>query len=344
MRKIGLALSGGGFRATLFHLGLVRFLHDAKILSNVSHITAVSGGSIIAAHLCLNWERYNGSTNDFEAAALELLDFIRLDIRNRILRRYPLAFPLRVVRRLAGRSNRKLTRTGLLEYHYEKYLYGDTSLFQLPEYPSLHLLATNLSEGHLCSFNRDGLWMIRREKRQTIRIEQIQMGLATVPMAVAASSAFPGFFPPFVLTGRDVGAKGGEFGRQAYTDGGVFDNLGVRMFHCIAQTSAKDQIPWDCILVSDSGRPFETQSSLRSGGLIRTAMRASNILMDRVWQLETETFKDSSGFAFARITEIVDQEEDPTAMHPEVQRQLPTIRTDLDRFTPVEINSLLRHG
>jgi predicted acylesterase/phospholipase RssA len=344
MRKIGLALSGGGFRATLFHLGLVRFLHDAGILSNVSHITSVSGGSIIAAHLCLNWERYNGSTNDFEAAALELLDFIRLDIRNRILRRYPLAFPLRVVRRLAGQSNRKLTRTGLLEYHYEKYLYGDTSLFQLPEYPSLHLLATNLSEGHLCSFNRDGLWAIRREKRHTIRIDQIQMGLATVPMAVAASSAFPGFFPPFVLTGRDVGAKGGEFGRQAYTDGGVFDNLGVRMFHCIAQTSAKDRIPWDCILVSDSGRPFETQSSLRSGGLIRTAMRASDILMDRVWQLETETFKDSSDFAFARITEIVDQEEDPTAMHAEVQRQLPTIRTDLDRFTPVEINSLLRHG
>ena len=32
-----------------------------------------------------------------------------------------------------GCSNRKLTRTGLLEYHYEKYLYGDTSLFELPE-------------------------------------------------------------------------------------------------------------------------------------------------------------------------------------------------------------------
>ena len=55
-------------------------------------------------------------------------------------------------------------------------------------------------------------------------------GLATVPMAVTASSAFPGFFPPLELTGADVGASSGEFGRQAYTDGGVFDNLGVRMF------------------------------------------------------------------------------------------------------------------
>ena len=69
MNKIGLALSGGGFRASLYHLGLVRFLRDAGILSQVSHITSVSGGSILAAHLVLNWDRYNGSPEDFEAAA-----------------------------------------------------------------------------------------------------------------------------------------------------------------------------------------------------------------------------------------------------------------------------------
>ncbi|MBQ0820942.1 patatin-like phospholipase family protein [Microvirga sp. HBU67558] len=343
MKRIGLALSGGGFRATLYHLGLVRFLHDAGILPNVSVITAVSGGSIIAAHLGLNWSRYNGSAREFDAAASEVLAFTRLDVRNRILRRYPLAFPIRGARRLAGLSNRKLTRPGLLEQHYEKYLYGDTSLFQLPESPSLHLLATNLSEGSLCSFNRDGLWIIRRGEKQASRIDRIPIGLATVPMAVAASSAFPGFFPPTVLTGADVGATVGDFGRQAYTDGGVFDNLGVRMFHCLAQAFAPDQLPWDGILVSDAGRPFEIQGA-RAGGLVRTAIRASDILMDRVWQLETETFRDTSGFAFARITEVIDPEQDRTALHPEVQRQLPNIRTDLDRFSPIEISSLMRHG
>ena len=55
-------------------------------------------------------------------------------------------------------------------------------------------------------------------------------------MAVTASSAFPGFFPPVELTGTDVGANAGEFGRQAYTDGAVFDNLGVRMFHCLERS------------------------------------------------------------------------------------------------------------
>ena len=52
--KIGLALSGGGWRATLYHLGVVRFLRDSDLLAQVSHITSVSGGSVLAAHLALN--------------------------------------------------------------------------------------------------------------------------------------------------------------------------------------------------------------------------------------------------------------------------------------------------
>ncbi len=47
MNRLGLALSGGGFRATLYHLGVVRYLRDAGILSKVTHINTVSGGSIL---------------------------------------------------------------------------------------------------------------------------------------------------------------------------------------------------------------------------------------------------------------------------------------------------------
>src|SRR5207248_1944391 len=122
----------------------------------------------------------------------------------------------------------------------EKSLYGDISLFELPEKPQLHILATNLSEGCLCSFNRNGLLMVRRAPGHSFRLDRIHVGLATVPMAVAASSAFPGFFPPLELTGADVGASAGEFGRQAYTDGGVFDNLGVRMFRCLERPLLTD--------------------------------------------------------------------------------------------------------
>ena len=78
IKKIGLALSGGGFRATLYHLGLLRFLRDAGILQQVTHLTSVSGGSIMAAHLVLNWHRYTGSAEEFDQAAAQLLAFTRM--------------------------------------------------------------------------------------------------------------------------------------------------------------------------------------------------------------------------------------------------------------------------
>ena len=67
--RIGLALSGGGFRATLYHMGVVRYLRDAGLLESVTDIASVSGGSILGAHLALNWDRYNGSDEQFDEVA-----------------------------------------------------------------------------------------------------------------------------------------------------------------------------------------------------------------------------------------------------------------------------------
>ncbi len=72
---------------------MIRFLREANILPEVTHITSVSGGSILAAHLVLNWHRYNDSLKEFDAAAAELIRFVQLDVRNRVVRRYPLTMP-----------------------------------------------------------------------------------------------------------------------------------------------------------------------------------------------------------------------------------------------------------
>src|SRR5262249_61376464 len=48
-KKIALCLSGGGFRAALFHLGVLRRLNELDVLSRLSTITAVSGGGGAAA-------------------------------------------------------------------------------------------------------------------------------------------------------------------------------------------------------------------------------------------------------------------------------------------------------
>ena len=64
-KRLGLALSGGGFRAAAFHLGVFRKLHELGLLWKLDLITCVSGGSIAGAFLASHWG---------EADALDKLD------------------------------------------------------------------------------------------------------------------------------------------------------------------------------------------------------------------------------------------------------------------------------
>src|SRR6266446_6176481 len=54
--RIGLCLSGGGYRAMLFHLGTLWRLNEAAYLGKLDRISSVSGGSITAGVLGLHWK------------------------------------------------------------------------------------------------------------------------------------------------------------------------------------------------------------------------------------------------------------------------------------------------
>ncbi|MCP3958824.1 MAG: hypothetical protein GY719_13305 [bacterium] len=73
--KIGLALSGGGYRASLFHLGALWRLNELGWLRKLDYITSVSGGSIVAAFLGTRWSQLNfgkdGVAGNFGDAFLE---------------------------------------------------------------------------------------------------------------------------------------------------------------------------------------------------------------------------------------------------------------------------------
>src|ERR1700682_3968584 len=115
--SLGLCLSGGGLRATFFHLGVIRFLRDTNLLNNVTQISSVSGGSIIAAHLVLNWQRYAGTDEQYAAVEKELLAFGSRDIRGRIVRLWLFSILLPILRLLP-----KLAfRTRLLEQEYDTF-------------------------------------------------------------------------------------------------------------------------------------------------------------------------------------------------------------------------------
>jgi len=62
--KIGLGLSGGGFRASLYHIGVLAKLAELDVLRRVEVLSCVSGGSIIGAHYYLEVRKLLQSTKD----------------------------------------------------------------------------------------------------------------------------------------------------------------------------------------------------------------------------------------------------------------------------------------
>ncbi len=52
----GLSLSGGGYRASLFHIGALWRLNELGWLPKLDEIASVSGGSITSAYLGLRWK------------------------------------------------------------------------------------------------------------------------------------------------------------------------------------------------------------------------------------------------------------------------------------------------
>jgi predicted acylesterase/phospholipase RssA len=75
--KVGLALSGGGFRASLFHLGVLARLAEVDALRSVEVISTVSGGSIVGAHYYLEVQRHLESHPDRDISADDYVTIVR---------------------------------------------------------------------------------------------------------------------------------------------------------------------------------------------------------------------------------------------------------------------------
>ncbi len=122
--KVGLALSGGGFRASLFHIGVLAKLAELDVLRRVEVLSCVSGGSIIGAHYYLQLreametkELEKLSEIELREAYIELVrrvaaDFlagVQTNIRMRVF-----ANPLPLLRSIVSRAYTRTVRLGEL--------------------------------------------------------------------------------------------------------------------------------------------------------------------------------------------------------------------------------------
>jgi predicted acylesterase/phospholipase RssA len=335
--RIGLCLSGGGFRATFFHLGVVKCLWDAKLLANVVDVCSVSGGSVLAAKLALDWDEYVRQFEEgaFYRATLPLVKLAKSDMRGRIVRRWI----------LMGWAGPFLRRTRMLEQYYAE-LFTRKELGQLPPTPRFYFLGTSLTTGKLVAFSREGF----DDGTQLHKAANLPVALA-----VTASSAFPPLFPPVRISRERLGARADQFKLEAdyITDGGIFDNLGVARMSAITEESSKGDSP-DFIIVSNASAPFDWAGASRFSWIVSRTARATDILMKRVGLLEE--YKRSRGlqraveFSIEKVVEERDINDLPRGQalfdlqDQAIQKLVAQTRTDFDAFSLEEICSLIRHG
>lgn len=207
---VAVTFAGGGFRATLSALGVIRLLADARMLSGLRYASSVSGGSIANGLLALHWPalREHGFTTR-AVDELVIAPTIR-KISSHSLKKDL----LRGLWRTVGPS----TRTDLLARRLDEWFFHGTGLADLDPQVRWIVNAANLATGARFTFERDVFG-----DYTTGLVPTAGTGLR-LGVAVAASAAVPGAFPPLLLSSTRFPCGGAP---PALLDGGVYDNTGT---------------------------------------------------------------------------------------------------------------------
>jgi NTE family protein len=207
---MAISVSGGGYRAMLFHLGAFLRLYELGLLQRASRISSVSGGSITSAKIALEWHRLETREHFFE----HVVDPIRRMARTTIDIPAIAAGLL-----LPGKVS------DYVAFAYRRLLFGSATLQDLPARPEFVINATNLETGTL--------WRFSRASMADYKVGQINRPTLSLASAVAASSAFPPFLSPYLLRvdaddfSKTTADDASLLSEISLTDGGVYDNLGL---------------------------------------------------------------------------------------------------------------------
>lgn len=279
-KKIGLALSGGGYRAAAYHIGTLRALHKLNVLDKVDIISSVSGGSITAAYYVLNKDKgFDTFEKSFKEklkhnvlwiAIIELLLVIGAIVA--IVRFSPdgygvWAFAGCIVLLLFVWYY-VLPISRFIEWAYCLLFFKGAKLDSLPDSPVLAINSTDLSTGNQFTFSQDRMTCYPYKKN-------LQFKTSGFPLAraVMASSCVPHFFSPI-----KIGKKyrtGKSLKKPLLVDGGLYDNQGAHKFE-----SSDSHYAVDYAIISDAGN--SEISSKRCINPIGTLKMTSEILMRRI--------------------------------------------------------------
>ncbi|WP_375458505.1 patatin-like phospholipase family protein [uncultured Enterovirga sp.] len=327
---IGLCLSGGGYRAMLFHAGAVFRLNDLGLLRKLDRVSSVSGGAMTAAALAMAYPRFD---YDAEGKATNLRETFLEPIRRQANDAIDIASafaglnPFSSAAKAAARS-------------YDANLTDGARLSSLRSRPMFVFNATNLMTGVTMRFRPDYV-----ADYQIGQITGLDLSLAEV---VAASAAFPPVLSPAVIDlmgGDTVGGSEGPLARPPYvekavlTDGGVYDNMATEAVWKRCRT----------IFASNAGKPFDFEPDPAHNWL-QQSLRLIDILMDQAEDLRERMLAHAyevgarRGAMWGLTSGLNDPTDRPPLLSPDEYAAAQAVPTRLTRLSDEEVTLMLKAG
>jgi NTE family protein len=340
----GLAMSGGGFRATLFHLGALIRINEFGYLTKLDRISSVSGGSITNGLLAVRWKRLNfdlvtGIASNFKSLIVDpLRDFCGHSIDAAAIGE---GYLPGLLKSATGSSLGLSDVSQHIESHYETLFGGKITLQDIPDSPRFIFNATNFTTGVDFRFSKP--------YAGDYRIGYIPTPQFTVAFAATCSSAFPPVLSPVVRPqnpdafrqwqGSDL-FEDAKFRSQLFlTDGGVYDNLGLETIEKRCET----------VLVSDAGGPFQIEAQ-PSREWVQQSMRAFDVATAQSRALRKRqllndlTAGRKKGTYWGTTTDIQNYGLPCLPVSRASTQYVSTMRTRLNAFSEKEQGSLINAG
>lgn len=325
---MALCLSGGGYRAMLFHVGVLWRLNQAGLLSGLKRVSSVSGGSITAGVLARSW----GELAFVNEVATSFRDVVVSPVRALARTDIDVSSVLR------GAALPWTSIADQVEKVYDRVLYEGATLQDLPDEPRFVFNATNLESGVLMRMSKPYL--------ADYRVGRINDPTLPLALVVTASSAFPPFLSPCTLDlrdaewiteqGNDLADRRGFRDEVSLCDGGVYDNLGV-------ETAWKR---YRTVLVSDAGGLMGAEPDV-PGDWGRGLVRVLSVIDNQVRALRKQQVVgalragDRDGMYVGIRSDLSGYPvPDPLDAEPVVTMRLADLSTRLDAM-PEELQELL---
>lgn len=281
---IALALSGGGVRAAVFHLGALARLAAGERLEQVRVLSTVSGGSLLSAMLFQEGQKKWPTSTTFINSVVPA---VRKRLTSRSLEfRWMFRWPLHVL--WSPLHFRGSALAGALRGAWGIKMFLD----ELPESPLWVINSTSYESGKNWRFTRNemgdwkcGMFFFASPSAIDKKASRYRVAVAT---AAATSAAFPyvvGLIPlrvpdagwfdvdPGTLTPKDPGSPCPPIRKVLrFWDGGVYDNLGLEPVYkpqegIVSRTNRGQEVRPDFLLVSDASAPLKMDLQ-RATGLI----------------------------------------------------------------------------